>query len=69
MPTRKKSKGHIGFTATHEYFAMGKNIYRASLTYYVGTDGYRVGARFEATAAAWVHQAPRIAWIKTGRKR
>lgn len=49
-----KSTGHIGFTETHEYFK-GPNgdIYRAQISDYVGTDGYRAGARFESTPAGW----------------
>jgi hypothetical protein len=72
MPPRLlKSKGHIGFTKTHEYFQLdsSKNIYRAPISDYIGTDGYRAGLRFESTPAAWVHQAPKIEWVKKkGRK-
>ena len=67
MTTRiLKSKGHIGFTKTHEYFQVkpSKNIYRASISDYIGTDGYRAGLRFESTPAGWVHLSPRIDWVK-----
>lgn len=69
MMHTKKSKGHIGFTSTHEYFKIGKDIYRAKIEDYIGTDGYRVGARFESTLAAWVHISPKIPWVKTKRRK
>ena len=56
-----KSSGHIGFTDTHEYFK-GPNgdIYRAQISDYVGTDGYRAGARFESTPAGWESLSKRV---------
>jgi len=59
-----KSKGHIGFTKTHEYFRVGEFIYRAQITDYIGTDGYRVGARFESTPAGFIRIGSKIDWVK-----
>jgi hypothetical protein len=60
----QKSKGHIGFTKTHEYFRAGDIIYRAQISDYIGTDGYRAGARFESTPAAFIRIGAKIEWVK-----
>lgn len=48
-----KSKGHIGFTENFEYFQIGDNIFRASISDCMDIYGYRSGRRFESTIAAW----------------
>ena len=47
----KKSKGHITFLNGYEYFkAPNGSLYKAKSSNYIGIEGYRVGARFEATS-------------------
>ena len=61
-----KSKGHIGFTDTHEYFeGPGGDIYRAQKSDYIGTDGYRAGARFESTKTGWQSLKTRVPFKNT----
>lgn len=50
LETEKKSKGHLGIFAKWEYFRTPNGeIYRADITNVMGLDGYRTGARFEAS--------------------
>ena len=41
-----KSKGHLCFRGDWEYFRFKDSIYRVHVDKYIGTDGYRVSARF-----------------------
>lgn len=52
-----KSKGHITFLNAYEYFKIPDGtLYKANLNNYIGVDGYRVGARFEATPVTADHR-------------
>ena len=47
----QKSKGHVQFSNDSEYFIWNNGeLYRAPLHACMGTDGYRLGARWEAPA-------------------
>jgi hypothetical protein len=49
-----KSKGHIAFAGEYELFKhKNGDIYRANRTNPITADGYKNGARFESTPAAW----------------
>jgi len=50
---QEKSCGHIGWSGPYEYFKVDNSIFRAHKNGYICADGYRVGARFESTMAAW----------------
>ena len=48
-----KSKGHVIYLNDYEYFkGPDGTLYKAKTTNYMGVDGYRVGARFEAVASS-----------------
>lgn len=48
-----KSKGHIGFTVTHEYLRHGNEIFRSPIDAPMGVNGIRLGLRFESYLAPW----------------
>ena len=64
MPRKvsKKSKGHIAYKDGYEYFKTPSgDVYRAPRSNPLEIDtGYRSGARFESTAAAWQYFGARI---------
>jgi hypothetical protein len=56
----EKSKGHLGFLGIFEYFQTEDGtLYRAYARNWNDQNGYKVGARFEATPttarAVWQH--------------
>ena len=42
------SKGHIGFTDTHEFYLASGSVWKAFITSPLNDAGYRSGARFES---------------------
>lgn len=49
----EKSKGHVTFVGDYEYFkGSDGTLYKAKVDNYIGVEGYRMGARFEATASS-----------------
>jgi len=62
----EKSKGHVMFLSNilniyYEYFkGPDGTLYKAKASNYIGVDGYRVGARFEAMPSSADHRIKTI---------
>ena len=60
-----KSKGHMFFTRTHEFYEDGGQVYRAWITNPVDIDGCRVG-RWECSRVHFDTHESKERWIAEG---